>query len=94
MRKRAAWLTHIQHTPSQYNLPEIGKKIADQVNRTGGAERFPDPAVQNSMAVALALLDRDDPLLRDKERALLKTTTPHDTHTLASFGSPLASARC
>jgi transposase len=28
MRKRAELLAHVQHTNSQYNLPEIGKKIA------------------------------------------------------------------
>ena len=28
MRKRAALLAHIHHTNSQYNLPEIGKKLA------------------------------------------------------------------
>jgi transposase len=29
MRKRAELLTHIQNTNSQYNLPEIGKKMND-----------------------------------------------------------------
>jgi transposase len=28
MRKRAELLTHVQNTNSQYDLPEIGKKIA------------------------------------------------------------------
>ena len=28
MRKRAELLAHVQHTNSQYNVPEIGKKIA------------------------------------------------------------------
>jgi len=28
MRKRAELLAHVQNTNSQYNLPEIGKKIA------------------------------------------------------------------
>jgi hypothetical protein len=28
MRKRAELLAHIQNTNSQYNLPEIGKKLA------------------------------------------------------------------
>ena len=56
-RKRAELLAHIQNTNSQYHLPEIGKKLAYQANRDGGAERFPDPAVQKSMEVDLALLD-------------------------------------
>jgi hypothetical protein len=50
MRKRAELLTHVQNTNSQYNLPSIGKKIAYKANRTGVAERFPDPAVQKSIA--------------------------------------------
>jgi hypothetical protein len=36
-RKRAELLAHIQHTNSQYNLPEIGKKLAYKANRGGGA---------------------------------------------------------
>jgi transposase len=34
MRKRAELLAHVQHTNSQSNLPEIGKKIAYQANST------------------------------------------------------------
>ena len=56
-RKRAELLTHIQQTNWQYNLPEMGKKIAYQANRGGVAERFPDPAVHKSVEVDLALLD-------------------------------------
>jgi len=55
MRKRADLLTHVQHTNSQDHLPEMGKKIAYKANRDGVAERFPDPAVQQSIAVDLAL---------------------------------------
>ena len=57
MRKRAELLTHVQHTKSQYNLPEIGQKIAYKANRTGVAERFADPAGQKSVEGDLALLD-------------------------------------
>jgi hypothetical protein len=56
MRQRAELLTHVQQTNSQYNLPEIGKKIADNGNRDGIAERLPDPAGQKSIAVDLALM--------------------------------------
>jgi transposase len=56
-RKRGELLAHIQNTNSQYNLPEIGKKIAYKTNRDGVAERFPDPAVQKSVEVDLALID-------------------------------------
>jgi hypothetical protein len=64
-RKRAELLTHVQNTNSQYNLAEIGKKIAYKANRDGVAERFPDPAVQKSIEVDLALLGSYDELLRD-----------------------------
>jgi hypothetical protein len=66
-RKRAELLTHIQNTNSQYNLPEIGKKLAYKANRTGVAERFPDPAVQKSMEVDLALIGYYDQLRSDIE---------------------------
>ena len=66
-RKRAELLAHVQNTNSQYNLPEIGQKLAYKANRDGVAERFPDPAVQKSMEVDLALLGYYDPLLRDLE---------------------------
>ena len=47
----------MQQTNWQYNLPEIGKKLAYKANRDGVAERFPDPAVQKSVEVDLALID-------------------------------------
>src|SRR5919201_578620 len=82
MRKRAELLGHIQNTNSQYNLPEIGKKLAYKANRDGIAERFPDPAVQKSIEVDLALIDRYDRLLRDMELTVLKTAKQHDANTL------------
>lgn len=81
-RKRAALLTHIQNTPSQYNLPEIGKKLAYKANRTGVAERFPDPAVQKSMAVDLALIGYYDQLLSAVELTIVKAAKQHDAQTL------------
>jgi transposase len=42
-RKRAELLAHIHNTTSQYNLPEIGKKLAYKAKREGGEEHFPDP---------------------------------------------------
>ena len=66
-RKRAELLPHIQQTNWQYNLPEMGKKIAYKANRAGVAERFPDPAVHKSVEVDLALIDFYDQLRRDLE---------------------------
>src|SRR5262252_1702177 len=81
-RKRAELLTHIQQTNSQYNLPEIGKKIAYKANRSGVAERFADPAVQKSVEVDLALITHYDQLLTDLELAILKAAKHHDANTL------------
>src|SRR6266568_4616331 len=72
-RKRAELLAHIQNTNSQYNLPEIGKKIAYKANRDGVAERFPDPAVQKSIEVDLALIGYYDQLLSDVELTIVQT---------------------
>jgi transposase len=81
MRKRAELLAHIQHTNSQYNLPEIGKKLAYQANRDGVAERFPDPAVQKSIEVDLALITHDDRLLTALEVDLVKTAKADNAPT-------------
>ena len=64
-RKRAALLTHVQHTNSQDHRPAIGKKLASKATRDGVAERCPEPAVHQSIEVDLALLGYDDELLRD-----------------------------
>ena len=45
-RKRAEWRAPSHKTTSQDNRPEIGKTLAYQAHRDGGADRFADPAVQ------------------------------------------------
>jgi transposase len=82
MRKRAELLAHVQNTNSQYNLPEIGKKIAYKANRDGVAERFNDPAVQKTIAVDLELITYYDQMLSDLELFILKTAKHHDAQTL------------
>jgi transposase len=82
MRKRSERLSHVQHTNSQYTLPEIGKKIAYKANREGVAERFADPAVQKNIEVDLALITYYDELLKDLELYILKTAKQHDAGTL------------
>src|SRR5262249_35029547 len=82
-RKRAELLPPIQQTHRQDTRPELGKKSADQANRDGVAERFPAPAVQQSLAVDLALLGHYAHVRRDMARAVLKTAKPHDAHTLS-----------
>jgi transposase len=63
-------------------LPEIGKKIAYKANRDGVAERFPDPAVQKSIEVDLALIGSYDQLRSDVELTIVQTAKQHDAHTL------------
>jgi transposase len=82
MRKRAELLAYVQNTNSQYNLPDIGKKIAYKANREGVADRFPDLAVQKNIEVDLALITYDDEVLSDLALYILKTAKHHDAHTL------------
>jgi transposase len=81
VRKRAALLAHVHNTHSQYNLPEIGQKIAYKANRDGVAARFPDPAVPKSIEVDLALIDSYDQLLTDLALHMVHTAKHHDAHT-------------
>ena len=61
-RKRAELLAHIPNTNSQYNLPEIGKRLANKANREEVAEHFPDPSVRKAIAVDVSLIDHYDQL--------------------------------
>jgi transposase len=81
-RKRAELLAHIQNTNSQYNLPESGQKLAYKGNRDGVVERFLDPAVQESVAVDLALIDHYDWLLSAVELTIVQTAKQHNAQAL------------
>src|SRR5687768_14229585 len=81
MRKRAELSAHVQNTNSQYNLPEIGKKIAYKANREGVAERFSDPSVQRSIEIDLALIGHYDRLLTDLELYIVQTAKEDDAQT-------------
>ncbi len=78
VRKRAELLAHVQNTNYQYNLAEIGKKIAYKANREGVAERFPEVAVQKNIQLDLNLLDYYDQLLTKLEHELSLTAKVHD----------------
>ena len=82
-RTRAERLPHVQHTNRQSTLPALGKQSAYKANRDGVAERFADPAVQQSIAVALTLMGDSAPLLRDGELAIVKAAKPHHAHALS-----------
>jgi transposase len=82
-RKRAELLAHVQNTNSQYNVPEIGKKLAYKAHRDGVAERCADPAGQKSSEVDLALITYYDQLLGDVALSIIKAAKHHDAHTLS-----------
>ena len=71
----------MENTNSQYNLPEIGKKIAYRANRSGVAQRFSDPAVQTSIAADLSLIDFYDTLLGQLELFITSQAKQQDHHS-------------
>ena len=81
MRQRAELLGHIQNTNHQYNLPDIGKKLAYKSNRDGVAERFPDASVQSNVALDLKLINAYDDLLGKVELEILRHAKHHDSQT-------------
>ena len=87
MRQRAALLTHVHHTNSQDNWPEIGKKIAYQAHREGVAERFPDPAVQTSIAVDRAWLGSYDHWLTELEWSMVHAAPAHQAQIFSRLRS-------
>jgi transposase len=78
MRKRAELIAHVQNTNSQYNLPEIAKKIAYKDNREGVAERFEEPCARKSVELDLRIMDYYDKELTALEYYLEKTVKAHD----------------
>src|SRR5215813_6739825 len=83
VQKRAELLAHIQNTNSQYNLPEIGKRLAYKTNREGVAEHFPDPSVRKTIAVDVSLIDHYDQVLGEVELYITRSAKTHDMQTFA-----------
>ena len=81
MRHRAELLGHVQLTNQQYNLPEIGKKIAYRSNREGVAERFADPAVVSNVEFDLKRIGFYDDLLNQIELEIVRHAKQHDANT-------------
>ena len=86
-RKRAELLAHIHNTNSQYNLPEIGKRLANQANREDVAEHFPDPSVRKTIEVDVSLIDHYDQLLGEVELYLTRSAKTDDVQTFARLQS-------
>jgi len=78
VRKRGQLLAHIQNTRAQYNLPVFGRKLAYRANRDGVVEHFPDPSVQKSIAVDLALIDQYDALVIDLDLTIVREAKRHN----------------
>jgi transposase len=77
-RKRGELLAHIQNTVSQYNLPPLEHRIDKRCDRVGLLSHFPDPQVQNSVALDLALIEQYDELLPKLERHIRACAKQHD----------------
>jgi len=87
VQKRAELLAHIQNTNSQYNLPEIGKKLAYKANRAGVEEHFPDPSVRKTIEVDISLIDHYDQLLGEVELYITRTAKAHEVQTFSRLQS-------
>src|SRR6266436_3718920 len=87
MRKRAELLAHVQNTNSQYNLPEIGKRLAYKANREGVEEHFPDPSVRKTIEVDISLINHYDQLLGEVELYITRSAKTHDVQTFARLQS-------
>jgi len=86
-RKRAELLAHLQNTKSQYNLPEIGKRLANKANREEVADHFPDPSVRKAIEGDVSLIDHDDQLLGEVELYLTRSAKTDDVQTFARLQS-------
>jgi transposase len=84
-RKRAELLAPVQHTHSQYHLPEIGKQMADNAHRAGVAERCEAGAVHKTIEVDLDLITYYDQRLNDLDLFILKTAKQHEAQPLDLF---------
>jgi hypothetical protein len=82
-RKRADLLAHSHHTNSQYNLPELGKRLANKANREAVAEHFPDPRVRKAREVEVSLIDHYEHLLGEVELYLTRSAKPDAVQTFA-----------
>jgi transposase len=87
VRKRAELLAHIHNTNSQYNLPEIGKRLANKANREDVADHFPDPSVRKAIAVDVSLIDHYDQLLGEVELYLTRSAKTDDGQIFARLQS-------
>ena len=76
------------HTNSQYTLPEIDKRLANQANREDAAEQFPDPSVRKAVAVGISLSDSYDQMVGPGALFVLDLGTAPDRPFLRVWPPP------
>ncbi len=81
MHHRSEAIAHIVNTASQYNLPELTKRLTYAANREGVAELFPDPSARLNIETDLALIDHFDEQLRRLELHLSRSAKVHDPNS-------------
>lgn len=77
-------------TNTQYNLPAFPKRIKNQANRLGIADRFTDPLVAKSIQADVQLLDAYHRILLDLEAHILRQAR-HDDPAARICRSPCSS---
>jgi transposase len=82
VHKRTEFLSHIQNTKSQYNLPDFKKRLDRKSNRISITEYFNDPAVRKSIELNLSLLDSFETLLKEVELFFVHHAQVHDPNNL------------
>ena len=83
VRQRAQFLTHIQNTISQYNLPPLNKKLSYAANRQEAKwlDLFPHESVKKSLRTDLDLIDTLDEQINDLELYLTRNAKIDDPNT-------------
>jgi transposase len=83
VRQRAQFLTHIQNTISQYNLPPLNKKLSYAANRQdpNWIDLFPHESVKRSIRTDLQMIDTLDEQIGDLELYLTRNAKIDDPNT-------------
>jgi transposase len=81
VRLRSEVIAHVTNTTSQYNLPEIEKKLRFAANREGIAELFTDPGARRMIESDLSLADHLDEQIRGLELHLTRQAKVVDPQT-------------
>jgi transposase len=85
--KRAELFAPLHTTNSQYHLPQIGKKLADQAKREGVADHCPDPSGRKTREVDISLIAHYDKLLGEVELSITRRAKAQDGQTFARLQS-------